>query len=91
MSWKEITFDTIRVTDTYLDMVLFCKPGIWVERLSLPKHSFHRIVRMLICIAVNLVGSLNDSAVKFANQSVCRLSYVCILRERLAKFFIKVN
>ena len=77
--WEEIAFNTIRVADTYLYMVLLCEASTGIKRFTFPKDAADRIVCMLIGILVNLVCRLDDSAIKFTNQFIRRCSNICIL------------
>ena len=66
-SWKEIALDTVRVADTYLDMVLLGKPSIGIKRFALPEYTTHGIVGMLVRITVQLMGSLDNGTIQLAN------------------------
>lgn len=62
-SWKEITLDTVRVTDTYLDMVLLGEPGIRIEWLAFPEYATYGVVGPFIGLLVNLMRHFYDETV----------------------------
>lgn len=68
---QEIALDAVGVADAYLDVVLLGKASIGIEWAALPENTTHGVVWVFISVAVNLMSSLNDGAIKFANEFVC--------------------